>query len=339
MEVKVDLGRKRMLAGIALLGAVAIALAGCASGGGGGTTKKNITVGAIYLDTQGFYGGVQHGVQDGAKEQGSTVKVLESNAQDDASKESTFVNTFISANVDAILLSAASGKASIPAIRQAKQAGIPVICYNTCVDAAAAKKYVYSYAFGNPITFGEKIGDAAAKYFIANKITAPKIGVLNCEFVQVCVDRRTGFENALKKSVPGYTIVANQEATDPTKSIDTATNILTANPDLDAFFGESGGATIGGVKAVENTGHIGKTVVFGSDMTTDLANALVDGKVLKAEVDVSGLALGKIAIKSAIDAINGKAKPKNVNIAAPIDLYVGSSAGADWLKAHADGIP
>ena len=338
-----DLKKGRLLSSIALLGAVVLLATGCAaggsSGGSGGSAKKSVTVGAIYLDTQGFYGGVQKGAQEGAKSAGRTVKVLESNAQDDASKESTFVNTFTSAQVDALLLSASSETGSIPAIRQASAAGIPVICYNTCVTTAATKKYVYSYIVGDPVKFGTMIGDAAADYFVANHITHPTIGVLNCEFVQVCVQRRQGFEAALKAKVPDYKIVANQQATDPTKSIDTATNILTANPTLTAFFGESGGATVGGVKAVENTNHVGKTVVFGGDMTTDIANDLVDGKVLKAEVDISGLSVGKLAIAQALKAIDGKKKPANVDVPAPIKLYVGSDAGKAWLTAHPDGTP
>ncbi len=337
-KIKVDLKTKRpLLVALVALAAVATLLSGCAGTGSG--DKKNITVGAIYLDTQGFYGGVRKGVQEGAKSAGHEVKILESNAQDDASKESTFMSTYVSANVDAILLSASSSTGSIPAVRQASNAGIPVICYNTCLTASATKKYAYAYVVGDPVKFGYMLGQSAADYFTKQGITNPTIGVLNCEFVQVCVQRREGFEKALKEKVPGYSIVANQQATDPTKSIDTATNILTAHPSLDAFFGESGGATIGGVKAVQNTGHVGKTVVFGGDMTTDIANALADGKVLKAEVDISGIAAGKLAIAEAIKAINGTPKPKNPDIPAPIKLYSGPEGGKDWLEAHADGIP
>ncbi|MCU1585462.1 MAG: sugar transporter substrate-binding protein [Microbacteriaceae bacterium] len=334
-----DPTKRRLLTIVAVLGAVVLLATGCASGSNASGAKKSITVGAIYLDTQGFYGGVQKGAQEGAKSAGRTVKVLESNAQDDASKESTFVNTFVSAQVDALLLSASSSTGSIPAVRQASKGGVPVICYNTCVSPAATKQYVYAYIVGDPVKFGKMLGDAAADYFVQNKIANPTIGVLNCEFVQVCVQRRQGFESALKAKVPGYKIVSNQQATDPTKSIDTATNILTAHPDLTAFFGESGGATVGGVKAVENTGHAGKTVVFGGDMTTDIANDLVDGSVLKAEVDISGLSVGKLAIAEAIKAVDGKKKPSNVDVQAPIKLYVGAQAGKDWLTAHADGTP
>lgn len=335
-----DLRRKIITA--ATVGAVVLALSGCAGGGSGsGPTdgaSDELKIGAVYLDTQGFYAGVKKGVELGAKEAGKTVSFIETNAAADASKESQFIDTLISSQVDAVLLSAVSADASVPALRNASQAGIPVICYNTCINPDDAEKYVYAYTYGDPTEFGYQTGLAAADYFTAQGITAPKIGVLNCEFVEVCVNRREGFEKALTEKVPGYTLVANQEGTDPTKSIAVAENIITANPDIDAFYGESGGAATGAVKAVENQNRVGRTVVFGSDMTTDLAEALVDNTILKASIDVSGIATGKAAIAAAIAAIDGE-KATSLDVAVPIDVYSTPEQGTEWLKAHADGIP
>ena len=47
-------------------------------------------------------------------------------------------------------------------------------------------------------------------------------------------------------------------------------------PDLNAIMGESGGATLGAVKAVRNQNQAGKIAVFGSDMTTEIAQELED---------------------------------------------------------------
>jgi ABC-type sugar transport system substrate-binding protein len=339
----VDLKSKTLK--IAAIAATVVAVAtGCSGGGAstGGTTDnvaKELKIGAIYLDTQGFYAGVKKGVETGATEAGRKVKFIETNAAADASKESQFIDTLISSQVDAILLSAVSAKASVPAIKNAKNSDIPVVCYNTCIAPEDAKANVSAYAFGDPENFGYQIGSAAADYFVAQKITDPQIGILNCEFVEVCVSRRVGFEKALKEKVPGYKIVANQEGTDPTKSIAVAENILTAaNGKIDAFFGESGGAATGAVKAVENQKLQGKTVVFGSDMTTDLARALQDHTILKASVDVSGQAVGKAAIKAAMEAIDGQTK-SDINVAVPIDLYTTPEQGAKWIETHPDGLP
>lgn len=244
----------------------------------------------------------------------------------------------VAQRVDAILLSASSATASVPAIKSAHDANIPVVCYNTCISQPNLSKYVSAYTLGDPTEFGYKLGTAAAAYFQKAGITAPKIGVVNCEFVEVCVQRRAGFDKAMKAKLPGYQIVANQKGGDASASLTAAQDILTAHPDLDAFMGEYGDATIGAVKAVQSANRVGKTVVFGGDMTTDIANALKAGTVLKAQVDIGGQVMGKAAIKAAIDAIAGN-KPKDVIVPVPVDLYATQKSAEEWLTTHADGIP
>lgn len=297
---------------------------------------EQLTIGMVSVDAQGFYGGVRKGVIDGAAESGLNVQVNEVNAGGDPIKENDGMNQFIAADVDAIVLSASSADGSVAGVQAAAEAGIPVVCYNTCINDADMADYIYAYAFGDPVEMGGMLGTAAGEYFVDAGITAPKIGVLNCEFVEVCVQRREGFEAALAELVPDYEIVDNQEATVLDDALRIGGEMLTANPDLDAFMGESGGATEGAIRAVESAGT--DTVVFGHDMTTAIAEGLSDNSILKAEVDVSGTALGKITIAAAIDAINGVERDDLV-IPAPIDLYTDPAQGADWLEAHADGIP
>jgi ABC-type sugar transport system substrate-binding protein len=343
LEDEVLATRSRVTAAAAAAVALLGALTACGessgdSGGGSSAAGKDLRVGVIYLDTQGFYGGVKKGIDEGAKSAGAGIKIVESNAQDDASKESTFVSNLVAQRVDAILLSASSSTASVPAIRTAFQAKIPVVCYNTCIAEPDLSKYVAAYTLGDPEEFGFKLGTAAAAYFQGKGITAPKLGVVNCEFVEVCVQRRAGFDKAMKEKLPNYTIVANQKGGDASASLSAAQNILTAHPDIDGFMGEYGDATIGAVKAVQNANRVGKTVVFGGDMTTDIANALKEGSILKAQVDIGGQTMGKAAIKAAMDAIDGK-KAAQVIIPVPVDLYPTPESASGWLTAHADGIP
>lgn len=299
---------------------------------------KDLKVGAIYMDAQGFYAGVRKGIQTGAKDAGRKLDIVETNAQGDASKESSFIDTLISSGVQAIIVSPVSADGSSRAIRRAHDAGIPVVCYNTCLNDADMKEYISAYAVGDPYDFGHKLGDAAADYFIAQKIDAPKIGVLNCEFVEVCVTRRKGFEEALKAKVPGAAIVANQEGATLDKAVSVAATMLTSNPEINAFFGEAGGATLGAARAVTSQGKTGKVVVFGGDMTTEIAQELADFSVIKAVVDISGQGLGKLALAQAIKSIDGQ-PPQGIKVAYDIDLYKSSDDGKAWLKAHADGVP
>jgi sugar transport system substrate-binding protein len=336
---------KRKVGAVVLTVAAAATVAACGAtkdddrgGGSAGSSGSSLRVGAMFLDAQGFYGGVRAGFEGAAKRAGVKLKLQSKNAASDASAENSFVNTLVSSKVDAIVVSAVSETASVPAIRQAANAGIPVVCYNTCVGKDAIQKYVFAYALGDPVKFGALLGDAAGKYFKGKGVSAPKIAVINCEFVEVCKLRRQGFVKALQAQVPGAKIVANQRGETLDKAVPVAQNVLNAHPDIDAFYGEAGGASEGAVKAVQASGKQGKVVVFGSDMTTDLAKALKDNTILKADVDISGKVMGAEAFKLVQDA-KGDRKPTSKVVPVRIDLYTAPEQGAKWLQTHADGLP
>lgn len=322
---------------VAVVVAAALALSACAIPSAGTGQGSSLRIGAMYLDSQGFYGGVKKGVEDAADASGTKVKFLESTSAGDVSKESSFMNTLVSSGVNAIIMSAVSTDGSLPAVKQASKAGIPVVCYNTCVQDSAVKQYVSAYVLGDPTKFGSLLGEKAAEYFTKAGITAPKMGVINCEQYEVCKQRFAGFKDALTKALPNAQFVANQEGAEVDQALPTAEQMLSAHPDLDGLYGEAGGATVGAYKAVESRGLTAKVAVFGSDMTSDIANELKKGTVLKAVVDISGIAAGKLAYKAAAGAIDGKGK-KGAIIPAPIDLYQPDDA-SKWLETHKDGLP
>lgn len=314
-------------------------LVGCASApaSSGSAAAKEIRIGALYLDSQGYYGGVRKGVQDAASASGLNVKLIESSSAGDVSKESSFMQSLVSSGVSAIIISAVSTEGSVAAVKQAAEAGIPVICYNTCVTADAQEKYVTAYILGDPIEFGRLAGDFAADFYKKKGIENPQFGVLNCEQYEVCQQRMKGFTDALTAKLPNAKIASDQEGTEADKAISVGEQILTANPSINGMYGQSGGATVGAYKAVVNRGKTGEIFAFGSDMTTDIATALKDGSVLQAVVDISGIEVGKLAFAQAKDAIDGK-KPAQKVIAAPVKLYTPDMAQA-WIDAHPDGLP
>jgi simple sugar transport system substrate-binding protein len=312
-------------------------LTACANQGGG--SGDGVRIGAIYLDSQGFYAGVKKGVENAGKSD-SALKLLGNNAQGDAAKESSYMSTLTASKVDAIVTSAVSATASVPAVKAASDAGIPVICYNTCINDEDARKYVWGYVLSDPYEFGKTLGQEAGAYFTEQGITAPKIAILNCDFVEVCKERKRGFKDGLGASVPGAKYVADQEGAVLDKATPVAENIITANPDVDAFYAVAGGGTLAAVNAVTTRNKIGKTVVFGSDMTVDIAKALVDGRILKAEIDVPAQTVGKLAYEAARKAIDGK---KNTEFLIPVKaiLYTADDKATNqtWLTVHADGTP
>ncbi|WP_040684501.1 substrate-binding domain-containing protein [Nocardiopsis halotolerans] len=318
--------------------ALAVALCTVMLAGCGARLGEDGRIGVVYMDAQGFYAGVREGMQNHAEESGRELQLLELNARGDASEESTFVDVVSSADVDALVLSPVSATASVPAVRLAHESGIPVVCYNTCIEDEVAREYVTSYILGDPHEFGRLLGEAAADHFASEGVEDPDIAVINCEFVEVCVQRREGFEEALLGRLPGAEIVANQEGATIDEAVNVGERLLTAHPDLDAFYGEAGGATMGAVRAVGNRSLAGEVVVFGSDMSTDAARALADHDILKANVDISGRAVGRLAGETVERVIAGR-EPEQFVTDAPIDLYTTPEDGAAWLEEHPNGIP
>lgn len=325
--------RRRTLVAACLGLALSTVLAGCdlRTGEGG-------RIGLIYMDAQGYYAGVRKGMQDTADRLGEGVQMLELNAQGDASKESTFVDTVSAAGVDALVLSPVSTTASIPAVKLAHESGVKVVCYNTCLTDEATEKYVSAWILGDPVRFGELAGARAAEYFLSQGVEDPHIAVLNCETVEVCIQRRLGFEKALLAKLPQAKIVANQQGTTIDEAVEVADRILTGQRRVDAFYGESGGATQGAVRAVRQRGLVGKTVVFGSDMTSDLARELANNQVLKADVDISGVTVGKLATETTRKIIDGEELEDRI-VEAPVRLYSTPEDGKEWLRTHPDGVP
>ncbi|MGP3533740.1 substrate-binding domain-containing protein [Microbacterium sp. RD1] len=336
--------RRRGIGLIAAAAAAITVLAGCSTGtpdGGGPAAPieegQALRIGAIYLDSQGYYGGVKAGVEAAADESGFDVKFIETNPGGDVAKESEFMSTLVSSGVNAIIISAASADSSVPAIKQAYDAGIPVICYNTCVNDEATEKYVSAYVIGDPVSFGAQLGEAAVTAFTDAGITAPKVGVVNCEQYEVCKLRLQGFQDALEAGLPEATIVANQEGAEVDRAVTVAEQMLTANPEINGMYGEAGGATIGAYKAVSTAGKAGQILVFGSDMTTEIATELEKGDILKAVVDISGLEVGKLAWAAVEKALDGSGEAAET-VEAPITLWYPDTA-AEWLETHPDGLP
>lgn len=298
---------------------------------------ESTTVGAIYLDDVGFYAAVRKGIQDASKGTGRDVNLLESNARADPGAEGSFIDRLISAGAKAIVLSAVSADGSVRSVRRAHEAGIPVVCYNTCVNADAMTKYVYAYVVADPKTFGRKLGDVAADHFIAAGIRAPKIAVLNCEFVEVCTLRREGFEAALKAKLPDYRIVSNQRGTVLDQAVSVSDQTLSAHPDVDAFFGEGGEAGVGAARTIKQRGLAGKVVVFSADMSIAAAQELADHTIVKGVADVSGQGIGKLALEQALAGADGKPATALV-VPMPISVFTTSEEAKAWLAAHKDGL-
>ena len=131
----------------------------------------NIKIGLTYLDVQGFYAGVRQGILDASKNmEDYTFSFIESNSGGDISQELQFVNNALTARVDVLIMSAVSTDGSLKALKNAQEASVPVITYNTSVDDL---DYVYAYALGDPRKFGALSGERLLEFTKKENISTP----------------------------------------------------------------------------------------------------------------------------------------------------------------------
>lgn len=301
--------------------------------------QDQVTVGALYLDAQGFYGGIKKGIETGAGD--ANIRLLGQNSQGDAAREAQFASTLISSGAKAIIMSPVSATASVPVVRQAFDAGIPVICYNTCINDEDAKKYVLALVTTDQFKLGYDVGLVAATYFAANGIDKPRFGILNCDVYEACVERKAGFKQAVAETIPGVEWAGDQAGFEPGKSTETATTMLTGDPAITAMFATTDNGTVGAIQGIMATGREGSVVVFGNDISVQLAQYLINKpEVIIATNGQQPQEMGRQSIDVALRAIKGEAIENYLTII-PTELFLSSDPGKvqAWLDARPDQIP
>jgi simple sugar transport system substrate-binding protein len=313
------------------------AMTGCGAQSSGG--KKRIRIGALYLDAQGFYGGIRKGIQVGAASQ--SLELIGQNSQGNAARESSFMATLIGSDVDAIIMSPVSETGSAPVVRQAADAGIPVVCYNTCISGDAARKYVKALVTTDQAKMGEQVGELAARYFIGKHLDAPRVAILNCDVYTACRQRKAGFERALSAKVPGVRYVADRAGFLTEEAAKTTANIIAARPEVDAVYASNEGGTVGALQGIEATQHPGGTVVLGSDIGVPIAHAMLSQpKTLVLTVGQDPQRMGRVAVQEALSAARGEQSAQFETYIPTTEFTSEDRRGLlAWLAAHKDGLP
>jgi simple sugar transport system substrate-binding protein len=281
----------KMFVPVALAAVAALALTACGSGSGG--SSESTTIGVLLLNGDTYFTSVAKGVQE-ANAGGTTIV---ENYEGDAAKESQAIDNLVARGVDAIVTSPLDGTASAVALERAASSGIPVVCYNTCLDESAREGVISAFVLSDQAGMGEQTGQVAVER-LRNAPPPVRFGVLHCDSFDICTQRREAFFRTLDDAGIAYEIVAQNEELVVDKAVPAAEDMLTAHPDITALWGANDGATAGLVRAVESSGRAGQVPVFGSDITPVLAGYLqADPPTLLTTTGQDGLATGAKAVE------------------------------------------
>ncbi len=244
---------------------------------------------------------VQAGMQAAADKLGA--EMIMGNTDNKLDKEASMIDDYITRKVDAIVITPISADGSVAALKKAKDAGIKVICFNTCVND---KTIPSAYLVTKNEDLGTKSGEAAVKFITDQLGGKAKVGILNCDQFEGCPPRKDGFKAQMAK-LPGVEVVADQAGWLADKAQPVAEAMLQANPEINVFWSANEGGTVGEANAVKTLGLGGKVFVFGTDMNNQMGQMLQAGdNILQGVTGQAPYQMGYDALSSALDVLGGK---------------------------------
>jgi len=269
---------------------------------------EGLLIAGVVFQSDTFMQTVQAGMQAAADEAG--VDLLLGNTENKLDKEASLIDDYITRGVDAIVITPISADGSVAALKKAKDAGITIICFNTCVSESGIAS---AFLVTKNEDLGTKTGEAAVK-FIEEKLGGQaKIGILNCDQFEGCPPRKEGFL-AQVQALSGVEIVSDQAGWLADKAQPVAEAMLQANPDINLLWSANEGGTVGHANAVKTLGLGGQVFVFGTDMNNQMGQMLqADDDILQGVTGQAPYQMGYDALQTALDALAGDPVEELVN--------------------------
>jgi ribose transport system substrate-binding protein len=299
---------------------VAAAVASTSAGSSHARASANYRIGLVLPDLSNLYiAGIRDGAQAQGKKSGADILVKGTN---DAAGQTNAMLAYVGAKVDAIIVDAIDGNAIVPAVKAANKAGIPVVAVQSNVNGGTTATWIA----GREDHAGAAMGADAVNW--CQKLNPCKIGIVE----GIKADQSGAEENKAFRAAVGMhsnikIVGAAETQYDPAKALNVATNLLTANPDLNYIYAWWDPGAAAAVKAIQAKGKLGKLGVASQN-----GDCIALGLVLKGWQSVTAAffpsVIGGTGVTSAIDAIKGVKQPKYIE--APV-LGVTTKLANDWL--------
>jgi len=300
------------LGGVSLLAAAGL-LAGCTGSGAeeesvvdqGTTSEENaasgdtVTIGfSGPAADHGWLGAINSGAQ-AAADSFDDVELRVAEGTNDASAQIAAVETFISDGVDAIVLLPTDGAALTEVAIEAMEAGIPVINVDREFSSPfAARATILGDNYGMGVSAGTyicaEVGDDP------DAVVAEIAGIDSLPLTQ---DRSAGFADALADC--GLEVSARVAADFTVAGGETAASqLLSANPEIDALWNHDDDQGIGVLAAIDAAGRDEFLMVGGAGSRNAMDLIAADDSVLKATViypstqAADGIALARLIAQS-----------------------------------------
>ncbi len=273
--------------------------AGSAAAGGDAAGSGAIGL-AVSTQNNPFFVTLVEGAQKAADAAG--VKLVVTDAGDDAAKQTNDVDDLISKKVSVLIVNPVDSDAIAPAVEDAIAAGIKVIAVDRAVNGVDVDCQIASD--------NVKGAEMATEYLKSVIGDGAKVAELQgTTGASATIDRGTGFHNIADGSLD---VVASQTASfDRAEGLTVMENIIQSNGDLQGVFAHNDEMALGAIEAIEASGKDIKIVGF--DATDDGVAAVKSGK-MAATVAQQPDKMGSTAVETAIKLMNGETVEKSIPV-------------------------
>jgi rhamnose transport system substrate-binding protein len=243
----------------------------------------------------GYFNATKKGGEEAAKQLGDVRFIYRGPSTASATDQVQLINNFITAGVDAILVSANDPKALAPVLQKAMKAGIKVVTFDADADARDVFVNQATYAgIGKALVdeMAKQVGDNADLAVVTSSFTAPN---------------QVAWIDAMKKTIaadyPDLNIVTIQASGEnEQKALSVTQSILNAYPNVKGIFGMASTIFPGAAEAVQQAGLAGKVAVVGLSTPNQMKPFMKSG-VVKADVLWNPVDLGYLAVYVAHDLL------------------------------------
>lgn len=256
--------------------------------------------------TNFFWQAVKAGAEAAGQETGVKIYWKGPAVENDVSSQINVVEDAITSRVDGIAIAPAHRDSLIAVIERAQREGIPVTIFDSGIGTEKYVSYVSTDNLQGGVMAAERMGEK-----LGGK---GKVAVLGLKAGSVSTDERErGFQETIKQKFPGIQIAAFQFGEgNRSISIDRATDILTAYPDLNGFFASNEPSTVGAAQAIKQKGLAGKVVLVGFDSSPNLIEDLKAGAIDSLIIQ-NPYRMGYDGVKTLVDKLNGKTPERRID--------------------------
>lgn len=259
-----------------------------------------------------FFVQVAKGAEAKARELGGAgVKFSAVSANYDLNLQTNQIEDFIAAKVDLILLGAADTKGIAPAVRKARAAGIVVVAVDVAAEGGVS---------ATVMSDNGQAGRLAAEFVVQRLGGKGRVVIINGPPVSAIIDRVAGAEAVFRQHA-GIRVMSRDQNAGGNRmgGMNVMTDLLTANPELDAVFAINDPTGLGAALAIRQARRE-KIFVVGVDGAPDAEKALRDSRsVFLATAAQDPFAMAAKAVEVGLGLLHGE-KPASDPLLVPVTL-------------------